>query len=42
VIAEEKKENGLAEEMRILYVAMTRAKERLILTGVDSHDKCAE
>lgn len=26
--------DGLAEEMRILYVAMTRAKEKLIMTGV--------
>lgn len=26
--------DGLAEEMRILYVAMTRAKEKLIITGV--------
>ena len=34
VIAEKLKEDNLAEEMRILYVAMTRAKEKLILTGV--------
>ncbi|MGN0346793.1 MAG: UvrD-helicase domain-containing protein [Lachnospiraceae bacterium] len=26
--------DGLAEEMRILYVAMTRAREKLIITGV--------
>ncbi len=26
--------DGLAEELRILYVAMTRAKEKLILTGM--------
>ena len=33
VIAEKIKVDNLAEEMRILYVAMTRAKEKLILTG---------
>ena len=26
----------LAEEQRILYVAMTRAKEKLIMTGMES------
>lgn len=33
VIAGKMKADNLAEEMRILYVAMTRAKEKLILTG---------
>lgn len=33
---EEQKENA-AEELRILYVAMTRAKEKLILTGTVSN-----
>lgn len=33
VIAEKLRLDNLAEEMRILYVAMTRAKEKLILTG---------
>lgn len=33
VIAEKMRADNLAEEMRILYVAMTRAKEKLILTG---------
>lgn len=33
VIAQKLKVDNLAEEMRILYVAMTRAKEKLILTG---------
>ena len=28
--------------MRILYVATTRAKERLILTGVLSHKRCRD
>jgi len=27
------KKNSLAEEMRVLYVALTRAKERLVITG---------
>lgn len=40
VIAEKIREDNLAEEMRVLYVAMTRAKEKLILTGtVKSPDK---
>ena len=29
------KEEVLAEEMRLLYVALTRSKEKLIITGVD-------
>lgn len=42
VIAEKLKVDNLAEEMRILYVAMTRAKEKLILTGtVKAPDKLA-
>ena len=28
------KRDSLAEELRILYVAMTRAEEKLILTGI--------
>ena len=30
------KEESISEEMRILYVALTRAKEKLIITGVES------
>ncbi len=42
VIAEKMWADNLAEEMRILYVAMTRAKEKLILTGtVRSPEKTA-
>ena len=42
VIAEKLKVDNLAEEMRILYVAMTRAKEKLILTGaVKAPEKAA-
>ncbi len=33
VIAEKLRADNLAEELRILYVAMTRAQEKLILTG---------
>ena len=43
VLAEKIKVDNLAEEMRILYVAMTRAKEKLILTGtVKSPKKAAD
>ena len=42
VIAGKLKTDNLAEEMRILYVAMTRAKEKLIMTGtVKAPDKMA-
>ena len=42
VIAEKLRVDNLAEEMRILYVAMTRAKEKLILTGtVKTPEKAA-
>ncbi|MCH8215231.1 MAG: helicase-exonuclease AddAB subunit AddA [Planctomycetes bacterium] len=33
VIAQERRAVALAEEMRVLYVALTRARDRLILTG---------
>ncbi|MBD5521539.1 MAG: helicase-exonuclease AddAB subunit AddA [Lachnospiraceae bacterium] len=40
VIAAKLKMDNLAEELRILYVAMTRAKEKLILTGLlKNHEK---
>ncbi|MHC4322965.1 MAG: helicase-exonuclease AddAB subunit AddA [Planctomycetota bacterium] len=42
VIEEQKMSTGLAEEMRILYVATTRAKERLILTASEKHIKCRD
>lgn len=36
-------EDNLAEEIRILYVAMTRAKEKLIMLGtVKKHERCAK
>lgn len=33
------KKQNLSEEMRILYVALTRAKEKLIVTGIDKEFK---
>ncbi len=39
VIAEEKRSKALAEEMRILYVALTRARDRLILAASAKGDK---
>ncbi|MBA7643461.1 ATP-dependent helicase/nuclease subunit A [subsurface metagenome] len=40
VIAEEKLSTALAEEMRILYVATTRARDRLILTASEKRNNC--
>ncbi len=40
VIAEQRLSTKLAEEMRILYVAMTRARERLILSGCEKSGAC--
>lgn len=40
VIAEKKLSTALAEEMRILYVAMTRARDRLILTASQKQTNC--
>ena len=42
VIAEQIKKTTLAEEMRILYVAMTRASQKLILTGSEKTNKCRQ
>lgn len=39
VIARKLLEDMIGEEMRVLYVAMTRAKEKLILTGYDTNYK---
>ncbi|MDD5134165.1 MAG: helicase-exonuclease AddAB subunit AddA [Phycisphaerae bacterium] len=41
VIKEKQTKQSLAEEMRILYVAMTRAREKLIITGAAKSDHCA-
>ncbi|MBL7214792.1 MAG: UvrD-helicase domain-containing protein [Phycisphaerae bacterium] len=40
VIAERQKKADLAEEMRILYVALTRAREKLILTASRKENAC--
>ncbi len=40
VIAEKKRAVTLAEEMRVLYVAMTRAKDRLIVTASQKRTDC--
>jgi len=40
VIEERNRRKSLAEEMRILYVAMTRAMNRLILVGCKDRDSC--
>lgn len=42
VIAEKTKAANLAEEMRILYVAMTRAADRLILTASEKKKTCQQ
>lgn len=42
VIAEKKKRTSLAEEMRILYVALTRAREKLILTANQKFEQTAK
>ena len=42
VIAEKKKDSMLAEEMRVLYVAMTRAREKLILCASKKRSDCAK
>ena len=42
VIAEQKLSTALAEEMRILYVATTRAKDRLVLTASKGRKKCRD
>ncbi|MHC5159686.1 MAG: 3'-5' exonuclease, partial [Planctomycetota bacterium] len=40
VIAEWARQKTIAEEMRILYVALTRAREKLILTGSIKQAAC--
>ncbi|MHC4060048.1 MAG: helicase-exonuclease AddAB subunit AddA [Planctomycetota bacterium] len=42
IIAEEKLSTALAEEMRILYVATTRARDRLILTAAEKMKQCRD
>ncbi|MCE5186199.1 MAG: helicase-exonuclease AddAB subunit AddA [Planctomycetaceae bacterium] len=40
VIADQRRRMNIAEEMRILYVALTRAREKLILTGSVRQSAC--
>jgi len=40
VLAERKRRQTIAEEMRILYVLLTRAREKLILTAAQKEDAC--
>jgi len=42
VIKEKKESTDLAEEMRILYVATTRARERLVLTASQKQNNCGQ
>jgi ATP-dependent helicase/nuclease subunit A len=42
VIAEQKLSTVLAEEMRILYVATTRARDRLILSACEKQQRCRD
>jgi len=42
VIAEQKLSTALAEEMRILYVATTRARDRLILSACENQQRCRD
>ncbi len=42
IIAEKKLAKALAEEMRILYVAMTRARQRLILSASEKKKHCRD
>lgn len=42
LISDKTRENEYQEELRVLYVAMTRAREKLILTGVVKNSKKLE
>jgi ATP-dependent helicase/nuclease subunit A len=42
VIADRARQKTIAEEMRILYVALTRAREKLILTGSTKQNACVK
>jgi len=42
VISEKKRDQTIAEEMRLLYVAITRARERLVLTASRKLAPCRE
>ncbi|MBO4266256.1 MAG: helicase-exonuclease AddAB subunit AddA [Lachnospiraceae bacterium] len=38
LVREENKTDSIAEEMRVLYVAMTRAREKLVMVGIGKED----
>lgn len=38
LVREENRTDSIAEEMRVLYVAMTRAREKLIMVGIGKED----
>ncbi len=42
LISQKQKRQNLAEEMRILYVAMTRAKDKLVLSGAAESKNCIQ
>jgi ATP-dependent helicase/nuclease subunit A len=42
IIAERKLSTALAEELRILYVAVTRARERLVLSATEKKKNCQD
>jgi ATP-dependent helicase/nuclease subunit A len=42
IIRHTEKQSAMAEEMRILYVAMTRARDRLVLTASEKCDRCQQ
>ncbi len=42
VVAEQKEATSLAEEMRVLYVATTRARDKLVLTASQKQKKCRD
>jgi ATP-dependent helicase/nuclease subunit A len=42
LIREKQRRQNISEEMRILYVALTRAKEKLIISGAAKSEKCVQ
>jgi ATP-dependent helicase/nuclease subunit A len=42
LIRENQRKQNLSEEMRILYVALTRAKDKLIISGAAKTDRCVQ
>ncbi len=42
LIRQKQRKQTLSEEMRILYVALTRAKDKLIISGAAKNEKCVQ